>query len=90
MKDKGKIKKGDVICDWDPFNATIISEYGGIAQFEDIEDGITFRIERDDQTGYAEKVIVESKNKKKICERKRNLEYYFYLFVFFKYLKKIK
>ena len=66
VKDKGKIKKGDVICDWDPFNATIISEYGGIAQFVDIEDGITFRIERDDQTGYAEKVIVESKNKKKI------------------------
>lgn len=60
------IEKGDSICEWDPFNAVIISEFSGIAQFESIEEGITFRIERDDQTGYAEKVIVESKNKRKI------------------------
>ena len=66
VKDKQKIKKGDKICEWDPFNAVIISEFGGIAQFENIEEGMTFRVERDDQTGYAEKVIIESKNKKKI------------------------
>ena len=66
VKNKGTIKKGDVICEWDPFNAVIISEFGGITKFEDIDEGVTFRIERDDQTGYAEKVIVESKNKKKI------------------------
>ena len=44
----------------------IISEFSGITKFEDVEEGVTFRIERDDQTGYAEKVIVESKNKRKI------------------------
>jgi len=66
VKDKQKVSKGDKICDWDPFNALIISEHGGIAQFESVEEGVTFRIERDDQTGYAEKVVVESKNKKKI------------------------
>jgi DNA-directed RNA polymerase subunit beta' len=66
VNEKKKISKGDVICEWDPFNAVIVSEFGGIAKFESIEEGVTFRIERDDQTGYAEKVIVESKNKKKI------------------------
>ncbi|NND09466.1 MAG: DNA-directed RNA polymerase subunit beta' [Saprospiraceae bacterium] len=66
VKDKQKIKKGDAICEWDPFNAVIISEFGGIAEFESIEEGETYRIERDDQTGYAEKVIVESKKKRKI------------------------
>ncbi len=66
VKDKQAIKKGDIICDWDPFNAVIVSEFGGIAKFDSIEEGVTFRIERDDQTGYAEKVIVESKNKRKI------------------------
>ncbi len=66
VSDGNKVKKGDKICQWDPFNAVIITEDGGIAQYESIEEGITFRIERDDQTGYAEKVIVESKNKKKI------------------------
>jgi len=66
VKNGQKIKKGDVICEWDPFNAVIISEFSGIAQFEAIEENITFRIERDDQTGHAEKVIVESRNKRKI------------------------
>lgn len=66
VKDKKKIKKGDMICEWDPFNAVIVSEFGGIAKFDSIEEGVTFRIERDDQTGYAEKVIIETKNKKKI------------------------
>jgi len=66
VKDKKKIKKGDIICEWDPFNAVIVSEFGGIAKFDSIEEGVTFRIERDDQTGYAEKVIIEPKNKKKI------------------------
>jgi DNA-directed RNA polymerase subunit beta' len=66
VQDKQKVEKGDVICNWDPFNNLIISEFGGIAKFEDIEEGVTYRVERDDQTGYAEKVIIEAKNKKKI------------------------
>lgn len=66
VKDGAKISKGDKICEWDPFNAVIISEFGGIANFEGVEEGVTFRVERDDQTGHADKVIVESKNKRKI------------------------
>jgi DNA-directed RNA polymerase subunit beta' len=65
-KNKKKVKKGDPICEWDPFNAVIVSEYSGIVQFEDIEEGVTFRSERDEQTGYTDKVIVESKKKKLI------------------------
>jgi DNA-directed RNA polymerase subunit beta' len=61
-----EIKKGDVICEWDPFNALIISEHKGIAKFDSIEEGVTYRTERDDQTGYEQKVIVETKNRKKI------------------------
>ncbi len=66
VKDGQTVKKGDVMCGWDPFNAVIISEYSGIIQYDAIEEGQTFRVERDDQTGYVEKVIIESKNKKKI------------------------
>ena len=66
VKDNQKVEKGDPICEWDPFNAVIVSEFGGVAKFESIEEGTTFRTERDEQTGYAEKVIVESKNKRKI------------------------
>jgi len=65
-KNKKKVKKGDPICEWDPFNAVIVSEYSGIVQFEDIEEGVTFRSERDEQTGFTDKVIVEAKKKKLI------------------------
>ncbi|MDG2418698.1 MAG: DNA-directed RNA polymerase subunit beta', partial [Saprospiraceae bacterium] len=66
VKDKKKIKKGDVICEWDPYNAVIVSEFSGIAQFDSVIEGETFRVERDDQTGFAEKVIIESKKKRMI------------------------
>ncbi|MEL7118411.1 MAG: DNA-directed RNA polymerase subunit beta' [Bacteroidota bacterium] len=66
VKEGDMVKKGDPICEWDPFNAVIVSEQAGIVKFESIEEGMTFRIERDDQTGHAEKVIIESKNRRKI------------------------
>ncbi len=66
VKEGEEVRRGQTICEWDPFNAIIVSEYAGIARFEDIEEGITFRVERDEQTGYAEKVIIEPRNKKKV------------------------
>ena len=66
IKDGQKIKKGDLISQWDPFNAVIISEFDGIVKYEGLEEMVTFRKERDDQTGNEDLVIVESKNKKMI------------------------
>lgn len=66
VQDGEQIARGKRICEWDPFNAVIVSEFSGIARFEDIEEGVTFRVERDDQTGYAEKVIIEPKNRRKM------------------------
>ncbi|MCG8573946.1 MAG: DNA-directed RNA polymerase subunit beta' [Flavobacteriales bacterium] len=66
IKAKGKIKKGDVICKWDPYNAVIISEVKGKIQFENIIEGETYREEIDEQTGFTEKVITENRSKKNI------------------------
>ncbi len=66
VKEGQKVVKGDMLCSWDPFNALIISEFRGIIKFDSIEEGVTYRLERDDQTGFTEKVIIESKNKKKV------------------------
>jgi DNA-directed RNA polymerase subunit beta' len=60
------VKKGEVICKWDPYNGVIISEFSGKVIFENIEQGLTYNIETDEQTGFQEKVIIESKNKRKI------------------------
>jgi DNA-directed RNA polymerase subunit beta' len=66
VKDGQKIKADDVICQWDPYNGVIISEFSGVIGHENIEQGITFQVEIDEQTGFQEKVISESRNKKVI------------------------
>lgn len=63
VKPGDTINKGDKICVWDPYNAVIISEFEGKADFEHIVDGMTFREESDEQTGHKEKVIIETKDK---------------------------
>ena len=59
------IKKGDLIADWDPFNAVILSDVAGKVQFNDIIEGITYRVETDEQTNIHDKVIIESRLKTK-------------------------
>jgi len=66
IKNGAKISKGDVICQWDPFNGVIVSEFSGKIEFENIEQGLTYQVEIDEQTGFQEKVISESRNKKMI------------------------
>jgi DNA-directed RNA polymerase subunit beta' len=66
VTDGEEVDKGAKICSWDPFNATIVSEFAGIVKYHNLEEGVNYRMERDDQTGFAEKVIIESKNKRKI------------------------
>ncbi|WP_395807292.1 DNA-directed RNA polymerase subunit beta' [Daejeonella sp.] len=65
VKDGAKISKGDKICSWDPYNAVIISEFEGKAEFEAIIEGVTFREESDEQTGHREKVIIDTRDKTK-------------------------
>jgi len=66
IKGKKSIKKGEVICQWDPYNGVIVSEFKGKIGFENIDQGVTFQVEMDEQTGFQEKVISETKNKKVI------------------------
>ena len=66
IKKGKKLKKGDVVCQWDPYNGVIISEFSGKIKYENIEQGITYQVEIDEQTGFQEKVISESRNKKLI------------------------
>ncbi len=64
--DGDTVKKGDVICEWDPFNAVIISEASGKLQFENVIEGVNFKLESDEQTGFSEKIIIESKDHTRI------------------------
>ncbi|NBX38224.1 MAG: DNA-directed RNA polymerase subunit beta' [Flavobacteriia bacterium] len=65
IQGKTSIKKGEVICKWDPYNALIITEVKGKVVFKDMDPGITYREELDEQTGYDRIVIIESRDKRK-------------------------
>jgi DNA-directed RNA polymerase subunit beta' len=66
IKNGDTISRGDVVCQWDPYNGVIISEFAGKIRYENIEQGVTYQVEIDEQTGFQEKVISESRNKKLI------------------------
>jgi len=65
IKPGQEVEKGKLICEWDPFNAVIIAELGGKVAYEFLIEGVTFREESDEQTGFKEKVIIESRDKTK-------------------------
>ena len=62
------VKKGDVICEWDPFNAVIVSEAGGKVEYVNLTENVTYRVDSDEQTGLREKIIIESKDRGKVPE----------------------
>ena len=62
------VSKGDLICEWDPFNAVIVSEVAGRLKYENLVENITFRVDADEQSGLREKIIIESKDRTKVPE----------------------
>ncbi|MBO0342754.1 DNA-directed RNA polymerase subunit beta' [Flagellimonas profundi] len=66
IKNGEKITKGTIICEWDPYNGVIVSEFSGQIAYENLEQGVTYQVEIDEQTGFQEKVISETRNKKLI------------------------
>jgi DNA-directed RNA polymerase subunit beta' len=65
FKSGDKVNKGDVILEWDPFNAVIVSEVTGKLEFESLVENVTYSVESDETTGLKEKIIIESKDKTK-------------------------
>jgi len=65
IKSGQEVPKGTVVCEWDPYNAVIISEAAGKIEYENIIEGVTFREESDEHTLYTEKVIIETRDKTK-------------------------
>ena len=66
MEHGADVKKGDLICEWDPYNAVVIAEHDGKASYDSLIEGVTYREERDEQTGLSERVVVESRDRKNI------------------------
>ena len=63
-----KIKSGDIICSWDPFNAVIVTEKGGKIQYRNLTENTNYRVEIDEQSGLEDKIIIESRDRSKVPE----------------------
>ena len=66
VKDNTRVEKGTVIAKWDPFNAVIVTETAGTIQFEDVTEGVTYRVEEDEATGLRERIVIESKERGRV------------------------
>ncbi len=66
FKNGDLVKKGDRICEWDPYNAVTITETSGKVVFDSLIDGVTYREEAADEFSlHREKVVIESRDKSK-------------------------
>ncbi|MBR5257015.1 MAG: DNA-directed RNA polymerase subunit beta' [Bacteroidales bacterium] len=66
FKDGDTVHKGDLICEWDAYNATTIVENAGTLRFENMAEGVTYREENaDEYSNNTDKVIIESRDKTK-------------------------
>lgn len=63
VKDKAKVAKGEIIYEWDPYNAVIISEHAGTVRYQDLKEAVTYREEPDEQTGHIQKVVIDSRDR---------------------------
>jgi DNA-directed RNA polymerase subunit beta' len=63
VKNGQKVKKDQLLCEWDPYNAVIVAEFGGKVEYENIIENITYHEEVDENTGFRDKVIIDNKDK---------------------------
>jgi len=57
------VDSGELIATWDPFNAVIVTEFEGKAQFEGVVEGVTYRVDADATTGLRDLIVQESRDK---------------------------
>ena len=62
VKEGDTVTTGQTLAEWDPYSNPIISEVSGRIAYQDIEEGVTMSEQVDAVTGFATKVITDSKS----------------------------
>jgi DNA-directed RNA polymerase subunit beta' len=63
VRDGARVARGEIIYEWDPYNAVIISEHAGIAKYQDLRENVTYREIDDEQTGHIQRVVIDSRDR---------------------------
>ena len=71
LADQGKdVKKGDRLAEWDPYTLPIITERAGIANYVDLNEGVSMREIVDEATGISNKVVIDWKQQPRSADLK--------------------
>jgi len=65
VKNNEKVKKNEILYEWDPYNSVIIAEHDGVINYSEMEEGKQYELIKDEQTGHFQKTVIESKDKTK-------------------------
>jgi len=63
LKEGAAVKAGASLATWDPLTRPIISEYAGIARFDNVEEGVTVAKQVDEVTGLSTLVVIDGKRR---------------------------
>ncbi len=63
VEDNAKVKKGDELFEWDPYNNVVIASEGGGIEGVDLKEGETVRELYDEQSGMTNIVVMEGRSK---------------------------
>ncbi|MBT7954478.1 MAG: DNA-directed RNA polymerase subunit beta' [Rhodospirillaceae bacterium] len=67
-KDKVKVERGEKLAEWDPYTLPIITEKEGIANFVDLDEGVTMREVVDEATGISSRVVIDWKQQPRAAD----------------------
>ena len=67
-KDKATVKRGDKLAEWDPYTLPIITEKEGVANYVDLDEGVTMRESVDEATGISSRVVIDWKQQSKAAD----------------------
>ncbi len=68
-----RVKKGDLLLQWDPFANSILASENGIVSLKDLEENISYVEDRDEATGKITKTVIDIKNEKLRDELQPNI-----------------
>ncbi|HUJ40741.1 MAG TPA: DNA-directed RNA polymerase subunit beta' [Candidatus Acidoferrales bacterium] len=57
VAEKQAVSVGQVVCEWDPYTFSILTEVGGSIQFKDLQPGVTIEEQVDEVTGLSQLVV---------------------------------
>jgi DNA-directed RNA polymerase subunit beta' len=57
------VRAGQLLASWDPHTRPIITEYGGVVKFENVEEGATVQRQIDEITGLSTLVVIDPKRR---------------------------